>query len=692
MRNSLKKSKIPLKNAKLKGEKIMKKAISLLLISAIVISAIFCVTLTASAASPKAADQWIMDFGAGQKVIDRDVFFDTSLKTSGVYSKEQNAAIFSSTVNNMAADSRTPGFIVGGTVTSNSNKPLSVTNSSVTKYPILAMRIKLSDASMIVERIDWTTDLYEAEGSIKWRPITGAAVSATTEWQTLYLDMSNDSDGTTQATYKKGGYWSGFRFFFKSKAGNANYTSVTFAWAGVFETVEAAGAYQEARENWLGSSWEIDFEKDGVTAVNKTKAENSSTKTFSSNDGAAVYTSNLTNLGTATRSPSVLFGRFSNVSTTDVSDKNVCVTKYKIIAVKLKLSDEDITFNEVDWSADTTNTRYIKNPNNSLDKTTDWQLCLFDVSQSGNLAEYLPENTYTGFRLCFFSPAGKENPASVEIAYMKLFETVEDANAYELARESAKNTDKSYVVDFANESDAFNTLKVHNSLSTLKYDYSTSVARITATGEDLTQTTRAPAVEFGSVSNGNIAYELAKDLPVKDYPIIAIKLKLSNPNLKFDRLDWIDTIGITGPNPSDLMWRNMSGIVDLQETTDWQTLIIDTRTLTNGNDLKWLGGNWAGVRVLFKSESASTGDFVDIKWIGYYKDMQTLNAKTSEQDTIFGDANGDGVFNLLDLVKIKKYLANTQSETVNTKNADLNGVGGITADDLALLRTRLFNL
>lgn len=673
----------------------MKKVISLVLATAILISAFFCMSLTASAIPLNADDQWILDFGAGQAVIDRDVYIDSSLKTSAAYSSSEDAAVFTSSVNNLTSATRTPGFIVGGTVTSGSTKALSVTSSSIAKYPVLAFRIKLSDADMILDRIDWTTDKYEETGSGKWRDIkSNLSLSATTEWQTLYFDTSTDANGTTQAALALGGNWSGFRFFFKTPEGKTEATSVTFAWAGVFATAADALAYETERQETLDNTWEIDFAKDGISAVNSMQVTNSAAKAFSSEEGAAAFTSTLSNLDAATRSPSLLFGRFSNVSATSVTDANVNVTRNRILAVKLKLNNADITFDGVNWSATASDTRYVNNPNNALVATTDWQLVCLDIGDSSNVVDFVPENTYTGFRLLFKSPAGKSTPATIYVEYIKLFETVDDAEAYENARQSAKNENKAMVIDFADENNTAAHLMRHNELNRVSYDYSTSVSRIKMIAESAAND-RGPAFDIVTLSEESVSHSLPFNASVKDYPIIAIRIRLSNEALTITqsgdsangRLDWLTTTGVTGDTPSDLKWRDMKNYVMLNETTDWQTICIDTRTLTNGNDLTWLSGDWAGLRILFDGDSASQNDFIEIKWAGFFKDMAAVSAQESI-NKVYGDANDDGTFNVVDLIRAKRYLAKATDE-INLEMADLCKDSVLNAEDLIAIRARL---
>lgn len=58
-------------------------------------------------------------------------------------------------------------------------------------------------------------------------------------------------------------------------------------------------------------------------------------------------------------------------------------------------------------------------------------------------------------------------------------------------------------------------------------------------------------------------------------------------------------------------------------------------------------------------------------------------------DTYYGDANGDGDINLLDLITIRKHLAKWQNIEINLDNADCNGDGDVNLLDLILMRKHL---
>jgi len=289
---------------------------------------------------------WLLDFSSGQEAIDSNVYLDASVKTVGQYSETERAAVFTSTQSNLSSATRTPGIILGGTVTSHSDKELSVKDSAVVDYPIVALRLKLSDPTVKVDRFDWTTDDLEKTGSEKWRSMTGAltatysgtsALKATDQWQTVIIDTSKDTNTNTLS--KLTGNWSGFRFLFKTPAGLEENTSVSIAWIGVFKSVAEVPRESDAPV-WL------DFSDEEV--INKTVVTEGNLKTdlgYDSEEKAMVMTSTVSNLASVTRTPGVLIG---NKNRMDIY--NSPVEKYPVVAAYIKLSDPTITFDRFDWS------------------------------------------------------------------------------------------------------------------------------------------------------------------------------------------------------------------------------------------------------------------------------------------------------------------------------------------------------
>lgn len=76
----------------------------------------------------------------------------------------------------------------------------------------------------------------------------------------------------------------------------------------------------------------------------------------------------------------------------------------------------------------------------------------------------------------------------------------------------------------------------------------------------------------------------------------------------------------------------------------------------------------------------------------------SVNAQTAVDDGVvrfpseYGDVNDDGAVNILDLVRLKKYIAKIPNVNINKSAADLNGDGEYNADDLAGLRFLLLNM
>ncbi len=228
-----------------------------------------------------------------------------------------------------------------------------------------------------------------------------------------------------------------------------------------------------------------------------------------------------------------------------------------------------------------------------------------------------------------------------------------------------------------------------DSKTSLSYNYSGDTARITCENTAV----RTPAVHIGTVTNGTFGYGLGENISVKKYPVIAVRIKLSNPELCFNngsgtasgRFDWTtDTYVASGTSTP---WRDMSSKITLKKTTDWQTVYIDTTTLTAYNDTRWLDGNWAGLRLLFDGDTARISDSVDIKWIGFFKSINQISLEENKEP-VLGDANSDYEFNTADLVRMKKYMALVTSQ-INFDNSDIDDSQSLNIKDLVFMRVML---
>ena len=75
----------------------------------------------------------------------------------------------------------------------------------------------------------------------------------------------------------------------------------------------------------------------------------------------------------------------------------------------------------------------------------------------------------------------------------------------------------------------------------------------------------------------------------------------------------------------------------------------------------------------------------------------TVSGNIEILDTIYGDATGDGIIDIADVVILRKYLASVDPITGESNvevgiGADANGDGSITITDITLLRSYLANM
>lgn len=125
---------------------------------------------------------------------------------------------------------------------------------------------------------------------------------------------------------------------------------------------------------------------------------------------------------------------------------------------------------------------------------------------------------------------------------------------------------------------------------------------------------------------------------------------------------------------------------------------VSTRPLNESYDLIGVRTNSKGQAVFPFSFHEADGRIVPGKYLVYVKLsnpwQESLPSATAPftllGDGIPGDVNGDETVDLLDLVRMRKYLVNS-STPINETNADLDGDGTVSAQDLILLRKLLVN-
>lgn len=114
--------------------------------------------------------------------------------------------------------------------------------------------------------------------------------------------------------------------------------------------------------------------------------------------------------------------------------------------------------------------------------------------------------------------------------------------------------------------------------------------------------------------------------------------------------------------------------------------------LTGNSDI---GGDWIVLNFTVKDGATGTASFTasDVKTVG--ADKQSYNGSADAVSitltVLKGDVNGDGSVNIIDLVRMKKYLAQITSEIV-TDNADMDSDGAVENEDMVLLRKTLIGL
>ena len=191
-----------------------------------------------------------------------------------------------------------------------------------------------------------------------------------------------------------------------------------------------------------------------------------------------------------------------------------------------------------------------------------------------------------------------------------------------------------------------------------------------------------------------------------------VTVKGNNPTLRLTDA----TVAKGNTVTIDLAIENNPGFCALAIAIDYNskylTLVsvenkMPSMTMTQGKNIIWdnssnYTGNGVIARLTFKAaNNAPDGDYsVTVRSLSAANEefeevsIGNANAVITVANIIYGDSNGDGKINTVDLAMLRKYLANkdpaTGESTVSVgAGADVNGDGKINTVDLAMLRKYL---
>jgi hypothetical protein len=162
-----------------------------------------------------------------------------------------------------------------------------------------------------------------------------------------------------------------------------------------------------------------------------------------------------------------------------------------------------------------------------------------------------------------------------------------------------------------------------------------------------------------------------------------------------------------------------TGLSHLRLIPEYNSEVFTLKSITNGTVLSnlttfdgylsWSAGensiaNGTLAELTFEvNENATAGDYsIGISVVdgnggnGEVLEAEVVNATATVMDFVYGDCNGDGKVNSLDLITLRKYITSYDHENGQPTmeihvGADANGDGYITIDDIVAIRQYLAN-
>ena len=242
----------------------------------------------------------------------------------------------------------------------------------------------------------------------------------------------------------------------------------------------------------------------------------------------------------------------------------------------------------------------------SYNRTGTWELIIYDGTNSDR-AGY--KGQWDSIIVRLMADADVPNDTDYTwIQWAGVFKSVDEVYAYDTSMAPSP-----FFYDFSDKTDAEKLMAdgrlVNDAGTTIAYDATEGAAKITSTGTN--------ANRFRIPTGGN------KEATVAKYPVIAMKVKFSNPSLNFGGIAAGCDHGLGGSIYG-------SGYVasDITETGDWQLIVFDGSSINNAK----YGGTWNTLlgALAPNGTTPTTKDCMWIQWAGVF---QTVSI-TARQDSL----------------------------------------------------------
>ncbi len=526
---------------------------------------------------------------------------------------------------------------------------------SIDEYPVLAMRVKLSNKNAKLARLLWSSTTTEVESSwigdyVEMQKNAGVSIGAeyrpTDEWQLVVIDGRNLYSGAwpnRNYTYnwKEGVLLNLLDWSEEGSLGD----EVWIQWIGAFSTPQAVYSFAgeempDPDDKEPPSGFFFDFGSQAVIDAQKSwliPADADTAVVYDPEKDAMKVT---LSAGSAENGGSPLQIRLTG--------KQASATDYPIFAMRIKLSDERIKCGSFLWRtsrwdelrAEGLAVTYFTGFGNlspmTYSKTENWQIVYFDTSLFG-AEEYSGDLLDVLLSLASADREGVDADSAVWLEWAGLFASVEQLYAYAGISDDEGEKPVPFFWDLTTEA----AIERHvEAAGDTGIAYDPALKALEVSPKD-TNSDGAFLNTPGKIVLG-LRSPVAAKISTDDYRYLAIRVKLQRSTQKggmatFRTTDTIQA-AISGLGDADFSL----DVLDYAETTGWQTVIIDCKSDPTAEF--FFTGDWkAASFTLMDRLTVRKSDRVWVRWAGAFSSAEEIGryvAATKAQE--IGDTADDG--------------------------------------------------
>ena len=552
-------------------------------------------------------------------------------------------------------------------------------NTSVEKYPILALHVKLRDIKtefglVGVKSIGWLEALNS--GNVSTQYASSKTLKPQYEpimaWQWVFFDIR-----TLSSEYLSGNILSLIVAFQNESTSAEQVTDVYVDAVGFLESEDEVlsvfGSLNQCSSNiFVPAKAECDIL---ATADENTKLK------FNEASGSITVSSETQ--GTRRNVLRIL------------PESSIEAADYPVFAMRLRLSRENVRFGKFYWRTegkrDADNGWFVSSPsvNPVFKETCEWQTVVFDLRSQGS--EYL-HGDYLELLIAFQSETQVCSAADIEISSMGMFASAEQAQEHFLASFGAlKEFDNVFCDEEIINDEQLLTVSVSNKPTA--YIYDTVAVHISSdnsveTVESVVLKTDSSEYEKKYIAinsvNGQFEWiylDFSQLLPVGN--IVSIELSLSSGTT----VDGIalfrnETQGQKAVGQREKLLASAVEVCQFSLESDRYTVVSKSRletALSDANELLLQYGTMP--EYIFPFTAYDDFDAIYTELVNCYAELEYVS---------FGDANSDGSIDIRDIIRMKKYMSDKAE--INTIGGDSDDDGRIGISDLILLRKYLMGV